>query len=534
MKNTNLNPSTEKAFAASMTSDSDILEFVPVEHDIPHVMGDYNVDPIVNMSELAQNAIGGIKLAVAQDPCYVGMVKMWTEERANGVHFMIANNGVETDYATVLSIGKSSHLTSDHQRGTGFKTAVLGLNNSDAPGSWKLFLRRNGVWSKTEAPYPMNNIAVMLCSDEELSRIPEWATVCIDVLLQDANVFNNITVEKLGYQFAWTQTLRKVHLTYCGQVIDPTMPSGTVKYDIKNKVVEVMGIPHTVNCLVVDAKDASPDDVIFANGEHAQGLHLYANGFLMNHFGMRLFKKKNIKKNASFDEMFLKPVHPELNRLQISLNIDTPEDHSLEIPVNNFKNNAKWASEIGMAYVDAINNLVICYRNKENTFSAVQDDEFPIPVTLADYVRLSKRAFKEAGHRQTLEDTFRDIEEGNFHMFPECSCSASDIKGNERSRADLLLVKEVDAKGNPILSTTTTTIEYKAGAITPVRITNAIAYYELLAMNYGADPCIRLYGSGITTEAKRFAAHMVKKGYRIKCIHWRDRTPLWARDMWED
>jgi hypothetical protein len=527
---TNKNISTtEKTYEATVTT-NDIIE---VEQHLTEVLGRYTVDANISIRELVQNAIGAIKLAKRQNPSFFGLIDIRLDIREDGTHLLIANNGIETTHATVLRLGKSSQLTAEHQRGTGFKTAVFGLNKSNDAGSWKLFLKNNGTWSKTQAPYA-TRMPKMQCTVDELARIPEWATVCIDVLLEDPSVMEEVTAEELGYQFAWNLTLLKTHITYCGKLIEPSLPTGTVKYAI-DTTVDVMGVPHHINALVVDAKTADINDMHHALGENSQGLHLYANGVFMNHYGMGLFKKRRIAKNAAFKDMFLAKVHPELNRVQISLNIDTPDNHALELPVNNFKSDAKWSSDIGMAYIDAINNLVVCYRNNEDTLSAVQDENYPTPVTLVEYVRLSKRAYKEAGHRQALEATFGDIEEGNFYMFPECSVSAPDIKCAERSRADLLLVKEVDENNNPKLETTTTTIEYKAGTITPVRVMNAIAYYELLAMNYNADPAIRLYGSGISTEAKRLVKRMVEqRGYRIKCIHWKDRAPLWARHMWQD
>ncbi len=531
--NANVKNQENKTYPATQSVEFrtiDAEQPIESEQDIVGVIARYLTDVNIAIRELVQNAIAACEKKHRECPTFIGIVKVWLEERADGVHLCIANNGTELDHASLMNLGKSSHMTEHNNFGTGWKTAVFFLCRTNVVGAFVNYALNNGAWTKSEAPYPSTSIKP--CTQQEVAFIPEWAVTCIDVRLANPAIMEAVSAETIGYHCAWElDTHRYIHVHYCDTEVTAEFPSGRVLASSQTKCF-INDKPHVVDWMLVDSYYAKPDDPFYGPQEENQGVRISFNGFFVKNFGHSIVKKYRPKKNDP--KPFLEEKHPELNRVQLLVNFRTPAEESHHLPLINYKSDIDWALDGASAYRDFINSLVVGYIDKENNFSDVQTEEFNKALTFAEHVRIQRKSRQESGMAKLAQSWFSDIEEGNFHMFPEGSVSASDIKTNEHSRADLLLVKELLPDGSPDLRTVTTTVEYKAGKITPNRVGNALTYCQLLEMNYGVRPNILMYGSGMSLEAKRYAAYLTKQGFNIKCVHWKDRTPLWARHLWQD
>lgn len=490
-----------------------------------NIIGGYMPNAEASLNELIQNAIGAIEAMVLINPLFHGVVRIWTELRHDGVHLCVANNGIEGDLKRMMDYGFSQKSVVHFQYGSGLKNATLNLCDPTIPGAVKIYLCRSGIWEKTEFPYgtEMNR---MPCTMEEMDRIPSDCITCIDILLKNPNALDGTSIEDLGYRYAPAIQNLRLDIVYEGKVVEAVSPSGSLVSRISNSAIpKIPGAYIDVD--VYNACDADPDDHFFPKAEGRQGVHCYVNNVFVTYLGMSRFYKANSRTEFIGN-------HETLNAIQIIVNIHTPADRSADMPMTNNKTAIDWNHESGLghAYTDAMNDVHIGYTNDAYQFCVNKTDvngaSYPIATTLAQYVRIARKAQSEAGKRDNLIRVLKMFEKDLYHVIKECSVSAADVPANQRSREEIVLVKEKLSNGKPDMRTAAYVVEMKLGVINNARLNSAFLYCDLLRMNYNADPIIRVIGAGIQEEAARLAEFKVKTcGYKLECFESENLTKIW-------
>lgn len=383
-----------------------------------------------------------------------------------GVKYLyVKNSGITANLKKVLDYGEDNHDTQLNQFGTGFKSAASYFNPTN--DGWAFYTTNGTQHFKVQAPY-QTEMEIL-----EISEWPfeEWVVSCVEIRVDDESRLEGLTKENCGYYFAPAIINDGFHLTFNGRPVRAIMPKGHINNSVDaeemvfGQMIRIQSSTHVVG-------RESDGAQFFPLGYEGQGVYLYINGCFASYLSVRCIRKKQCADANKGG--YLQP-HPSMNALIAVVNIETPADHSLDVPFNNNKTTIKWQDKIGKAYREIIDQRV------------------------GDFFRTAYASHLEREQRKLIDTVCKKFGAGFMEYECEFCCTKSRTK--EAKFADAAIGTAKDERGHLVPSTVKTIVEFKPGKFRSNHVDEAIGYHALCYRNHNINPDVILVGWGFEDEA---------------------------------
>ena len=403
----------------------------------------------------------------------------------DGTYLYVKNAGDPADVQKVLNYGHSTHDTAMNQFGTGFKTAMSYFNPSN--DAWEFWTREGKNSLRAAAPYSdVMNIDVV-----KGWPFGEEFVSCVKVRVENEDYLEGFDIEELGFRYA-PAIMNGLKLFFNGERVHPIKPCG--KASSGSKVINVCGNEAKINYTTYELGEDTVGDRYYAMGLNTQGVYLFTNHTFSKYLGLNEVIKKsgeNAKKKKGRPAMLQK--HPSMNGCIAIVDIETPINHSADIPFDNTKCNVKWGStEAGKAYRDAINDCV------------------------GEFFRTARSKDSEKGKRRKVEDFlcgFVGCDKGYYQ---------EEVALGKKLRADAIISSGLMSNGKIDLSKTEAIIEYKNKEVKANNIGQLVDYYIYVRDVYNISPKMIFIADSIDDEAlEQIARYKRCVGFDIQFVSWK-------------
>ena len=389
-------------------------------------------------------------------------------------YLCVKNSGHHADLEKVLHYGKKNHGSVLNQFGTGFKTAASFFNPEN--DGWEFFTRDDEKVFRVSAPYS-NEMEIQTI---EGWPFEDWAVSCVKIKVSELEKLDGIDAEALGYHYSLAIKKDNLKITFNDSEVMPVEPKGGASSD--SEIVDICGVPVKINYTLYNLGKDSDGERFYPMGLAGQGIYIFANHCFAKYVGPSIIQKSGIGNTPM-------KAHPSMNHLIAVIDIETPEDHSADIPFINCKNEINWRSKMGQAYRKAIDDLV------GNHFRNTYDNEM------------------EKERRKFLDNFCKTLLNGVAEYDIE-------YKISKDLRADAVIASQRDAKGKIIPSSIQKIIEYKKGNITSENVGQAFGYYIQLETHHQSKPAIMLIGKTLTPGAEDYIRKLQSFGIEVQFFNW--------------
>ena len=405
----------------------------------------------------------------------------------NKTYLYIKNAGDPADMQKVLNYGHSTQETAMNQYGTGFKTAMSYFNPSN--DGWEFWTREGKNSLRAKAPYSENM---------QIDVIKGWPfekefVSCIKVRVENEECLEDFDMGELGFRYAFAIE-KGFKLFFNGERVHPVKACGRATSN--SKVITVCGNEAKISWTTYELGEDSIGDRFYAMGLNTQGVYLFANNCFSKYLGLNEVIKTSDKTEGKRGRPTMLQKHPSMNGCIAVVNIETPVNHSADIPFDITKSTVIWnKNEAGKTYRNAINDAV------------------------GQFFRDARKKDSESGKREAVEPFIRQLTGCHSGIYKKEAFLGTGL------RADAIISMGTLPNGKIDLSKTEVIIEYKNKVVKANNIGQLVDYYMYVSEEFKISPQMFFIADSIEDEAiaqiKRYERRL---GCVINFISWQTIT----------